>query len=495
MYSKFQVFLSQKNLQRISWLLIVTGIIYRVILWWQNRGLFIDEANLARNIYERNFFGLAKPLTYEQFAPPVFLWITKVNTIFFGFDERVLRLFPLFAGIASLFLFFKIAKEFISFKSLWYPLALFATGALYLRYSTEFKQYMPDALVSLLLLYTAIKLDVLKSSGVRFSLIWIALGSVAIWTSMPSIFILTAVGLYYFIQLILSDQKKKIATLVIIGISWLLQFGFYFFIILKDQMNSSYLQNFHQWYFLDAFPKSFEQFKSHNYLVLKGLTEVIGGKIATSVIINIIFTLLGWIYIVKTKNIKGILLIIPGILVLIASAMKSYSITERLMIFCIPCWLIIIGIGFEFILKARSRFVKIVFVVLAIIGVLKFNKISYLTTRPLRLESMNKCLDYLVENKIDSDDLYVHNLASGGYVYYTEIHPKKDRWKSLRNAHQLTWQTNLKELFESTKVRSALLSSSMGDGVYPIWEDIKSTNNIESVSDETDAKAVIFSPK
>jgi hypothetical protein len=502
MYSKIQDYLSEKNVQKIAWLLLATGIIYRIILWWQNRGLFIDEANLARNIYERNFFGLAKPLTYEQFAPPVFLWITKLNTIFFGFDERVLRLFPLFSGIASLFLFYKIAKEFISFKSLWYPLALFATGALYLRYSTEFKQYMPDALVSLLLLYTAIKLHVLKSSGIRFSLIWIVLGSVAIWTSMPSVFILTAVGLYYFIQLILSDQKKKIAILVIIGVSWLLQFGFYFFIILKDQMNSSYLQNFHQWYFLDAFPKNFEQFKSHNWLVIKGLTEAVGGKteylkgsLKVSLTLNLFLTFLGYIHIFKTKNFKGILLIVPGVLVLAASMMKSYSLTERLMLFCIPCWLILIGMGLEFALQMRFKFFKIILVAVAIFVVIKFNKISYLTTRPLRLESMNKCLDYLVENKITANDLYVHNLASGGYVFYTEIHPKKDKWKSLKNAHQLTWQTNLMQLFETTKVRSALLSSSMGDGVYPIWEDIKSTNNIESVSDETDAKAVIFSPK
>jgi hypothetical protein len=457
--------------------------------------MFIDEANLARNIYERNFVGLAKPLVYEQFAPPVFLWISKLNTIVFGFDEKAFRLFPLIAGIGSLFLFYKIAKEFISFKSLWYPLALFATGALYLRYSTEFKQYMPDALVSLLLIYCAIKIDVINSANLKFCIRWIFLGSIAIWTSMPSVFILTAVGLYYFIQIILSNQKNKIFILLLIVASWLLQFGFYFLIILKDQMNSSYLQNFHQWYFLDAFPKSFDQFKSHNLLVLKGLTEAVGGKIAVSLIINILFTFLGWISIIKSKDYKGILLLIPGILVLIASAMKSYSITERLMIFCIPCWLIVIGIGFESILNTRFKFIKIVFVVLAIIGVFKFNKISYLTTKPLRLEAVNTCLDFLVEKNITAKDLYIHNLASGGYNYYVYIHPDNKKWNSLKNANQLKWDTNIKELFTTTKNKSALLTTSMGDGVHAIWEDIKLNNTIESTSDETDAKAIIFSPK
>ncbi len=216
MYNKIQAFLSENNLKKISFFLIAVGIIYRIILWWQNRGMFIDEANLARNIYERNFVGLAKPLVYEQFAPPVFLWISKLNTIFFGFDEKVFRLFPLIAGIGSLFLFYKIAKEFISIKSLWYPLALFATGALYLRYSTEFKQYMPDALVSLLLIYSALRIDVVNSANLKFCIRWILLGSIAIWTSMPSVFILTAVGLHYFVQIILSNQKDKIFILLLI---------------------------------------------------------------------------------------------------------------------------------------------------------------------------------------------------------------------------------------------------------------------------------------
>lgn len=495
MYKRLQASLSEKRLQRVAWFLVSAGIIYRIILWWQNRGLFIDEANLARNIYERSFIGLLKPLSHEQFAPPVFLWITKLNTCLFGFDEKVLRLFPLLSGIFSLILFYKIAKQFISYKSLWYPLVLFATGALYLRYSTEFKQYMPDSMVSLILIYLAMKVDAARLPVLKFCLIWILLGTIAIWTSMPSVFILTAVGVYYFVQLMLSDKKSRITALLFIGLIWLVQFAVYFFLILKNQMNSSYLQACHSWYFLDAFPKSIDQFSSHNWQVIRGLAEVTGGKLGVSITLNLLFTLLGYIYIFKTKNYKGILLIVPGILVLTASLMKSYSLAERLMLFCIPCWLLIIGIGFEYLLKSKFHLLKFLCVGFAIFTAIKFNKISYITTRPLRLESVNKCLDYLVANKITAKDLYIDNLASGGYTYYTEIHPQKNKWKSLKHANQLPAGTDFEQVFKHVNTKSSYLSTSLGQGVYVIWKDIEMTNKVESTFDETDAKVIIFSPE
>src|ERR1700748_715444 len=92
----------------LHWLviaIIIVGVVLRLIYYFQNRCLFIDEANIARNIYERSLEGLAKPLNYEQYAPPLFLWIIKISTLLFGCSEFAFRLFPLLCGIASLFLF------------------------------------------------------------------------------------------------------------------------------------------------------------------------------------------------------------------------------------------------------------------------------------------------------------------------------------------------------------------------------------------------------
>jgi hypothetical protein len=467
-----------------------------LVLWQLNRGLFIDEANLARNIYERNFLGLLQPLMHEQYAPPLFLWITKINVSVFNYDERILRLYPLFSGVLSLFLFYHLLKKFINVKSIWYPLCLFATGAIYLRYSTEFKQYMPDTFITLVLIITAIHFDITKTKPLKFFLIWFALGSLVIWLSMPSVFILTAIGVYFFIQALLQQNKKMLIILIVIGVIWLLQFAYYYLKILAPQANSDYLQNFHKWYFIDAFPSSFDAFKNHNWLLLKGLTEALGGKIAVSLVLNLLLTVIGIFVLVKTKNLKGILLFIPVVLIYIASAIKSYSVMDRLMLFYTPLWLILIAVGFDYLMKSKYKIISWIVIVLAIISAVKFNKISYLTTKPLVTENVAICLDSLLDNNITAKELYITNLAEGTYVYYTEIHPSKQKWNSLKNANQLKWDVNFKELFSIPNQRAALLITSIGsDGAKELTEVIKEKNNLEISIDAADAHVIIFKGK
>ena len=169
-------------------LIILTGIALRLVYYFQNNNLIIDEVNIARNLVERDFAGLLSPLRYEQYAPPVFLWIEKAFSLVLGFSEKALRLFPLITGLAAIFVFYEILKRLLLIKSLWYPLALLALGTIYVKHSVEVKQYMPDVLISLLLILLALKTDLSGTSQRRFLLVWIPAGSLAVWSSMPSVF-------------------------------------------------------------------------------------------------------------------------------------------------------------------------------------------------------------------------------------------------------------------------------------------------------------------
>ncbi len=493
--NKIKLFFSDRVLKYLIFLLFAIGVLYRVILWWMNRGMYIDEANLARNIYERNFSGLTRPLIYEQFAPPIFLIFSKFNTLLLGYDEKVFRLFPLISGIAALFLFIKIARQFISLNAIWYPLALFATGAIYLRYSTEFKQYSSDSFISLLVVYTATRLSIKTTKPILFLMVWILLGSLAIWLSMPSVFILAGVGAYYFAEIIRTKTYKLTYLLIFIALTWLLQFGYYYFAILQPQSQSNYLQQFHQWYFLDLLPESFNAFKSHNGLLLKGLFEAMSGKLLLSLILNIVLYITGVYYTFKTNKNLLFLLLLPILLTFIASTLKSYSLMDRLMLFYFPLGLLLLGKGLDFIMqKVNAIVIKIPVILLCVFTVFKFNKISYLTTKPLNLEAVDDCLDFLLTQNITAQNLYVHNLASGGYAYYTEIHPKKEKWITLAKAHLLNWNADFANIPAVEK--SAVLTTSMGQEVHEkVWDKIASKDSIINAFDKTDAKVIVFESK
>ncbi len=92
-------------------LIFFVSIFLRTITYCYNRSLWHDEASLALNIInDVNFF---HPLLHNQFAPQIFMYITKLNTLIFGCNEMVLRFIPFIFGILSVFMFYFLSKEFL----------------------------------------------------------------------------------------------------------------------------------------------------------------------------------------------------------------------------------------------------------------------------------------------------------------------------------------------------------------------------------------------
>ena len=307
-------------------LILLLGIMLRIAVYLQNRNLIIDESNIARNIFERDFFQLLLPLSYEQYAPPVFLWILKLSSVLFGFSEYSLRLYALLTGISSLFVMYLLLKEFVPARSVWYALFLFATAHILLRYSSEVKQYMGDVLIVLTLLLLALRIHVKNISPVKFILFWATAGTIAIWLSMPSVFALAGIGIYYTAICIQQKVYNKIRLLIICAAVWLMQFIFYYIAILKDQANSAYLQNFHRDNFLFATPEDLHEV-AQNWAIFSALLRQFGNNnpFGFNVVFNTLLLLSGIFLLLKQNFAKALLLLTPVVAVLMASALNDFS--------------------------------------------------------------------------------------------------------------------------------------------------------------------------
>jgi len=86
------------------------GFILRTMQYSFNRSLWLDESILALNIVNRTFYGLTKPLEYNQGAPLLFLFAQKLVISVFGNSDYALRAFPYFASIISLVLVYYVAN-------------------------------------------------------------------------------------------------------------------------------------------------------------------------------------------------------------------------------------------------------------------------------------------------------------------------------------------------------------------------------------------------
>src|SRR5215831_4593695 len=107
-------------------LILLVGIVFRLRQYLINRSLWADEAMLALNIVNRNFAGMFQPLDFNQGAPIGFLLVEKFFNTLLGRNELVLRLLPIIAGLAALWLFYILLKRVTSGAGLLVALRLFA---------------------------------------------------------------------------------------------------------------------------------------------------------------------------------------------------------------------------------------------------------------------------------------------------------------------------------------------------------------------------------
>jgi hypothetical protein len=429
-------------------LYIITGVLLRLFTFFHNRCLIIDEANIVRNLAERNFMGLLHPLSYEQYAPPVFLWIEKASSLLFGYGEKAVRLYALLCGLGVLAVFPSLAKKLSLREGQWLPVVYVATGFIFIRYSAEVKQYMPDTLIALSLIWLALHWDIRSYSKKRFVLYWVAAGSLAIWSSMPSVFILAAIGCYYAWISLRENRYTNFGPLSVIAIIWLAQFAFYYAAILKAQINSDYLQQFHQEYFLIPFPRHKAEL-AHNWERLEDILGNVGGWSGVAMAANIIFLVVGGVHLFRKRKDHLILIGLPIILVLAAAAFRQFSLIDRVILFMMPLWALFIGFGFQVLWRGRWP-IKSLLVLVSGFNVYAYADVG-LFWHPFEDHQITRGMAWIQDRGARGTQVYVHHASIPSYIYYTQLHPHKSQWAAIRDAHLLNWELNYTDVTRNVR--------------------------------------------
>jgi 4-amino-4-deoxy-L-arabinose transferase-like glycosyltransferase len=142
---------------RLIVMFIAVGIGLRLVRYALRFPLWNDEALLAANFLDRGFADLMRPLAYHQVAPLGFLWAELAAVKLLGFNEWSLRLVPMLGGIASIFLFHRLARHVVRGTALVLTMGIFAANYSSVRYACEVKPYGVDLAVSTLLLLLTVR--------------------------------------------------------------------------------------------------------------------------------------------------------------------------------------------------------------------------------------------------------------------------------------------------------------------------------------------------
>ena len=127
--------------QRLSFILLLSGIFLYFYQYLSNRSLWLDEAMLALNIIHRSWPQLLQPLDDNQAAPIGFLLVTKILISIFGEHEYIWRSVPFISGITAIILFWRISPQILNKPSILFALILYVFSFQLVRYASEFKPY------------------------------------------------------------------------------------------------------------------------------------------------------------------------------------------------------------------------------------------------------------------------------------------------------------------------------------------------------------------
>jgi Dolichyl-phosphate-mannose-protein mannosyltransferase len=228
-------------------LLLVTGAVLRAAPFLLDRSLWLDEAKLALNVLDRSPAQLFRPLDYDQAAPVGFLLLEKQAVMAFGEGERALRLVPLLAGVASLWLFFVVARRWLSPAETLLAMALFALAQPLVYYATEVKQYSTDVFVALALLWAAGRaLD--GRPHARWALV--PAGVLGVWLSHPAVFVAAGAGLTLVLSAWLRGDRRRAFLLAAVTAAWAASFVADYALVLSRSDPKGFLVRF----WADGFP-------------------------------------------------------------------------------------------------------------------------------------------------------------------------------------------------------------------------------------------------
>jgi len=415
---------SPKNLKRflheniVASALLFIGVLLRLRQYLVGRSLWLDEAMLALNIVNRNFAKLLKPLDYDQGAPPGFLLVEKLFNVLLGRNELVLRLFPLMAGLVSLWLFYLLLKQIATSKAgLLIPLALFAVNPRLVYYSSEVKQYILDVTLTISLLLLADRL--FKEHPQVKDFAWFALaGVLALWFSHPVLFVLAGISLALLLIHFKRQEWSALRSTLVMGVFWLVNLALVYFLILKDLRQNDFIHEYWQGAFVPIPPWS----------NLSWYVSTVSTNIALQFVIPFLsllvfgFMLAGWVMLWKKQ--QGYALAIAGILfvTLTASALQLYPLLERMILFLIPIGLILLGKLLDAIQQDWSLSPVLKNVILFTLSFYWLyspfvTSLNYFI-HPKYFEHIRPAMAYLQEKIKAGDELYVSYGAIPAFRFY-----------------------------------------------------------------------------
>ena len=403
------------SIEKWFWGLFVVGALLRLRQYLFNKSLWLDESALSLNIIERDFWGLIEPLGYNQMAPIGFLLSTKFPVMAFGPSEYALRAFALLASLVGLFFFGKFLKRFNNPTLFVIGFSLFVFSFRLTYYAAEVKQYASDVMVGSIFLYMYLRKELLQENLLKVALLGI-LGSLLIWFSHPSIFILAGIGIF----LLLSANLRLIGhwyRLVALGLPWAASFLIEYVLFLGKDPNNEGMQAYWQHAFAPFPPQGFGDFEWYLNSIEEIFFYTVGIGYAGQLLLLLALVAV-WSGLAK-KDFRPLGLLTPLLLLYLASAFKMYPLSQRLLLFLTPLVAALLAWGAWAMISHLSS-LALQRIVLAFLFVQPLLFTAACFVKPIQEEEIREVLAHYQKEHQEGDAIFLYHQSEMPFRYYQE---------------------------------------------------------------------------
>ena len=326
-------------------ILIAAGALIRLSQFLQRPSLSVDEAMLALSIGSRSYGGLLRPLDYDQTAPLLFLWGTRLVTQVGGMNEFTLRALPLAAGLALPLVVWHVARRLMDVPAALVCTALAACSPFLVRFSVIAKPYESDALVATALVACALGTAAAPHSPAAWHRLLIA-GVASLAMAIPAAFVLAGVGAALLLAPSVRATPGARRRLALVVVPWGAVFAVVYLVLYRHAATSAFMQQFWAATFFgpDApgLPARLWRAAQQEILplVVGNRVPLLGGVVLSALAAAGLHSLGR-----NARRWQLALVATPLVACLAASAVHRYPIAARALLFAAPLVIVILVVG------------------------------------------------------------------------------------------------------------------------------------------------------
>ncbi len=406
-------------------MVLALGIAIPLVQFIFNRSLWYDEAMLGLNLVNRSPADLLKPLDLLQVAPVLFLEVEKLFLWCWPGSETGLRVFPLLCSFMSLFLFHGILKKVLTSKiAILCALSLYVFDSILVYYSSEVKQYMSDVLVATVTSYLILLDD--NNSRLRFVLLAVD-GVVCLFLSNIAPIVLVCAGLYLLLEMA-SSRRKYLFPLVSLALIWGAAFAVYYLAFISGHPAKEGMVEY--WTARDGFlplnPMN-RQFYAFIFHALVGVFQyALRPTLAAALRFGVYPLLLSLLFVwglvrlaVKRRGGQILLFVLPLVVHLVLSGFRLYPWSTRLILYAVPGLIVVVasaldGMAETGLYRRYLRPFRLVALGLPLVALITFLGEGF----PFQHEELKESLAFIRSHASQADGIYVYNGATPAFQYY-----------------------------------------------------------------------------